>query len=159
VPLRKIISIFDDRDSLERAREALVEARLGTVAIQRIDPREALSQSVQPSPNWYERLRELFQYGSARMIGDYAEALRRGSLLFMAIVPEAGEERARQMMQASGAIDLRRRVRRWRSSGWDGFDPKAPPMSEGQIEDERAINAAEPADKDDITSGANLYLA
>ena len=69
----------------------------------------------------------------------YAETVRRGGALVTVKVDESRAERAAEIMRANGAIDLDERVSRWRESGWEGWDPSAPPYTAEEAERERRL--------------------
>jgi hypothetical protein len=46
-------------------------------------------------------------------------------------------------MRRAGAIDLRRRVLRWMSAGWQTFDPASPMFTDVEIVDERRAEIPE----------------
>ena len=59
----------------------------------------------------------------------YAEAVRRGGALVTVRADDARAERAAEIMRSHGAIDIERRVERWREHGWTGFDATAQPYT------------------------------
>jgi hypothetical protein len=67
----------------------------------------------------------------------YAEAVRRGGALVTVRADDARAERAADIMRSHGAIDIERRVARWREHGWTGFDEEAPPYTQEQMDRER----------------------
>ena len=71
----------------------------------------------------------------------YSEALRRGGALVTVRADESRAERAADIMREHGAIDIDRRVERWRESGWRGYDADAQPYSRDEIQRERDLYA------------------
>jgi len=63
----------------------------------------------------------------------YAESVRRGGALVTIRCDESRAERAAQIMQDHGAVDIERRVERWRDTGWTGYDRNAQ-ASTGEME-------------------------
>lgn len=57
--------------------------------------------------------------------GYYAEGVRRGGTLVGVRAEEHEVDRALQIMNRFGPVDIQRRSSEWRSSGWTGFDPDA----------------------------------
>lgn len=57
--------------------------------------------------------------------GYYAEGVRRGGTLVGVQAEEHEVDRALQLMNRFGPVDIERRSSEWRSSGWTGFDPDA----------------------------------
>src|SRR5215207_1191990 len=71
----------------------------------------------------------------------YAEGVRRGSTLVMARVPDADRARIETIMDRA-AVDIGHRAETWRKSGWDRFDPDAPPYTADEIRRERELYGA-----------------
>ena len=73
----------------------------------------------------------------------YAESLRRGHVL---VTVEAENEdranRAREIMDTAGAIDVERRISSWRQRGWTGYNPGAEPLSADELRREREYYGA-----------------
>ena len=63
----------------------------------------------------------------------YAEAVRRGGALVTVRADDARAERAAEIMRSHGAIDIERRVERWRQGGWSGYDEKAQPYTPADL--------------------------
>ena len=137
----QVIGVFDQRDALEHARRAILEEGLATPATIRVDPEEFVEELNPPRPNRsiWERIKDLFagHDDSDETVGTYAESVRRGSSILVVTAPEEKAERIRSIMKEHGAIDLRRRVRRWMSQGWTAFDPAGIAFVEEEIEEER----------------------
>src|SRR4029079_15150339 len=85
----------------------------------------------------WQRLKKLLKSESDAQIDIYAEGVRRGSLLLVVPVDEKDAENVKQIMRENGAVELRRRVRRWLAEGWRGFDPTGPGFIEEEIVEER----------------------
>jgi uncharacterized protein (TIGR02271 family) len=58
--------------------------------------------------------------------GHYTEAVRRGGAVVTVEVDEVRLERARDVLDSAGAVDIEEQVSRWRSEGWTGYDEDAP---------------------------------
>ena len=71
----------------------------------------------------------------------YAEGVRRGGTLVMARVPDADRARVEAIMDRA-AVDIGHRAETWRKSGWDRFDPDAPPYTADEIRRERELYRA-----------------
>lgn len=69
----------------------------------------------------------------------YAEVVRRGGALVTLKADETRADRAAEIMRANGAINLDERVSHWRESGWDGWNPSAPPYTQAEAERERQM--------------------
>lgn len=58
----------------------------------------------------------------------YAEGLRRGGVVVtVSTQDETRVNRAAQILESEGAVNIDRRVDEWRQSGWTGYDPTAAP--------------------------------
>jgi uncharacterized protein (TIGR02271 family) len=53
----------------------------------------------------------------------YAEGLRRGGYLVTVSTTHANHDRAVQILDAEGTIDIDERAQAWRSEGWKGYTP------------------------------------
>ena len=142
----KVIGMFDDRASLERARAAIIAGGLALEEDIRIEP-DPLDVDATPSRprRIWQRLKKLLTGYSDEDIGAYAEGVRRGSLLLVVTVPEADAERIKRVMRENGAIELRRRMLRWMHTGWQNFDPDGVAVTEEEIVEERRAISKEKA--------------
>jgi stress response protein YsnF/uncharacterized membrane protein len=57
----------------------------------------------------------------------YAEGVRRGGVLVAVETDDQRADRAAEIMERAGAIDVEERATHWRQSGWTRFDPDAEP--------------------------------
>lgn len=69
----------------------------------------------------------------------YAEAVRRGGALVTVRADESRAEEAADIMRDRGAVDIQRRVERWREQGWERFDASAKPYSADEIRRDRTL--------------------
>ena len=146
----KVIAMFDDRAALQAAKRRLIDARLATEATLRAEP-DKLSQDrhgPRPMMSFWERLKDLLPGHDERELGAYAESVRRGSYLLVVVVPEEQVEPVRQILEGSGAVDIRKRVKRWLSAGWTAFDPAAVAYTEEEVELERRCIDQETAEEE-----------
>jgi stress response protein YsnF len=66
--------------------------------------------------------------------GYYAEGVRRGGTLVAARVPENQVNRAIDILEQYGPVDIERRAEYWRSEhGWTGYDAEAEPYAVDEI--------------------------
>lgn len=70
--------------------------------------------------------------------GVYAESVRRGSTIVTVNADDATVDRAADILNEGGAVDVDRRAAHYRSSGYQKFDAKAPLYNEEQTKTERA---------------------
>jgi hypothetical protein len=69
----------------------------------------------------------------------YAEGLRRGGAVVSARVPDRDAPRLQAIMDQS-SVNIAERGAIYRQSGWQSFDPKAPPYTADQIRKERELH-------------------
>jgi hypothetical protein len=69
--------------------------------------------------------------------GFYAEGVRRGGTLVMVKTSDDMAQRAYDVMQRYGAVDVDERSGTWRETGWSGFDPNAQPYTGSTDIDEK----------------------
>jgi len=73
----------------------------------------------------------------------YAESVRRGHVLVT--LKAGGEDRAEracEIMDSHGAVDVERRASSWRQRGWTGYNPGAEPLSADELRREREYYGA-----------------
>ncbi len=63
----------------------------------------------------------------------YAEGVRRGGILVAAHAEGDMAQRARDIIDQHGAVDITKRRQAWERTGWDGFDVNAQPYSADEI--------------------------
>lgn len=142
----KVVAMFDDRAVLLRARESLMRAGLADADTMHTEPDFVSDErALSSSPSGWERLRAFFDTEADHEVSAYAEGLRRGSALLVVETPTEKAERVKDVLRRSGAIDLRRRVRRWITTGWATFDPASPTFTDLEILDERRAILSEAA--------------
>jgi uncharacterized protein (TIGR02271 family) len=85
----------------------------------------------------YGKLRE---YGlSGHDLDGFAEGIRRGGTLVRVHCDDKTAEEVRRIFCGLPAVDMNRRLERWRSAGWKGYDEKASLLGREEIERERAV--------------------
>jgi hypothetical protein len=72
----------------------------------------------------------------------YAEGVRRGHCLVTVRTDESNAERARDVMDQNGAIDVEGRVGNWRERGWNQHEAGAEPFSADELRREREYYSA-----------------
>ena len=120
---RTITAMFDNRAEAERAVQALVsETGLDRSAV-RVDPgTEAATggtASAHEDRGFFASLKDLFVPDEDRH--SYAEGMRRGGVLVSAQVDDARIDRAMDVLEQHGAVDLDEREASWRKEGWTGY--------------------------------------
>jgi len=122
---RTITAMFDGRAEAERAVQALVsEAGVDRSAV-RVDPgSEAAAGDTAATSGHEDRgflasLKDLFVPDEDRY--SYAEGMRRGGVLVSVQVDDARIDRAMDVLERHGAVDLDEREASWRKEGWTGY--------------------------------------
>jgi len=64
----------------------------------------------------------------------YAESVRRGGALLTLHTTDELADRAVQILNHYGPVDVEQRTQAWRQEGWQGFDERAEPYPAGQVE-------------------------
>lgn len=117
-----VTAMFDDHDSANRAVENLISAgfprsRVGLVRNEQGSDASRYADGREDKGFWAS-MADLFS-GSDQQT--YSEGLRRGGYLVSAEVAGGEEEnRASDILNAAGAIDIDERASSWRESGWQG---------------------------------------
>jgi uncharacterized protein (TIGR02271 family) len=127
---RTITALYDSRDDAERARSQLTAAGIEPSAVQITaedtnagGAASSTSQSGSGHASGEHRgflagIKEFFMPDEDRHA--YGEAVRRGSYLLSARVPEGQADHVCQILEDSGAIDFDERQQQWRAEGWSG---------------------------------------
>ncbi len=72
----------------------------------------------------------------------YAEGVRRGHVLVTVRTDDSLAERAREVMDSHGAVDVEGRVSNWKDRGWRNSSPGSEPLSADELRREREYNSA-----------------
>jgi uncharacterized protein (TIGR02271 family) len=136
---RTITAFFDSRSDANEAIERLVKAGIARGEISLVAGGEggttpagattsgaaaggdyyARSWERNEGMGWWETLKELFLPDEDRYT--YAEGLRRGGFLVTVHPSEAQYERALDILDDEGTIDIEQRAVAWRKEGWTGY--------------------------------------
>lgn len=117
---RTITALFDSRAEAERAVEALVSTTGLDRSSVRLDAAPTSAGSAAPEEKgFFASLGELFMPDEDRY--SYSEGMRRGGVLVSAQVDEVRLDRAMDVFEQHGAVDLDQREAEWRQSGWTGY--------------------------------------
>jgi uncharacterized protein (TIGR02271 family) len=79
--------------------------------------------------------------------GTYSEVIRRGGAIVAVTTDEARQDRAAEILNNSGAVDVDRRVESWRQRGYTGYDASAQPYTEDEIARERQYYTKETGER------------
>ena len=127
---RMITAMFDSRAEADAAADHLVR----DIGLQRSAVQVHGGEAAAPAPRakaaagaedvtFWSALRDLFVPDEDRPT--YAEGLRRGSFVVSAEVADTDLERAMDVLESHGAVDLDTREAQWRASGWTGQETVA----------------------------------
>lgn len=126
---RTVTAMFGSRAEAERASQALVsELHIDRAMIRTNSGAEGGDAGYDASrpyedTGFFGSLKDLFVPDEDRYA--YAEGMRRGSVLVSAKVDDAYVDRATQILESAGAMDLDATEASWRRSGWTGYDAAA----------------------------------
>ncbi len=120
---RTITAFFDNRTDAEEAIDDLVAAGFSRESIRLVPGAESsttssTSTSESEHKGFWDSLADLFLPDEDR--STYAEGLRRGGYLVTVSTSDADYERAIDILDREGTIDLDERATSWRSEGWAG---------------------------------------
>jgi len=118
---RTITAFFDKKETAADAVEKLVEAGFPRTTVSLI----AGTQPGSPTPKhhegegFWEALKDFFLPEEDRYT--YAEGLRRGGYLVTVSTTEANYQRALDLLDREGAVNIDERAQSWRKEGWTGY--------------------------------------
>jgi hypothetical protein len=128
---RTLTAMYDDRGAAEAARDRLVALGVpsGDVTIHGTDAgaTATAAPAAEEDKGFLASLADLFAPEEDRHT--YAEGLRRGGYVLSARVPEGLEDRAIDLLENSGAVDVDERAESWRQGGWTGHQAGAAGVS------------------------------
>jgi hypothetical protein len=136
---RMITAFFDTREDAQRASDSLIDLGVKSHQIQITDGASAPNAGATTEPaemGFWETLKSMFL--PAEDHHSYAEGLRRGGYLLSANVEPELYDRAVEVVDSGGAVNMDERESNWKSSGWTGYQPQTPGMATGT-----ALGAAE----------------
>ena len=135
---KTLIGVFDDKTSAQNAVRALQAEGVPTNHIQLMDNSQAATEVSKEDIPWTERIAHwfdsLFEDDDDKVHANhYAEAWRRGHYIVVADVESFLVDRAVTVMNANGAVDIKRRAEQWKNTGYTGtFDRAATPYTPEQ---------------------------
>lgn len=124
---RRLTAFFDTRATAQTALDDLVAAGVANDRIRLTAGAGTTTITEAPSASdrkgFWEELKDLFLPDSDRQ--GYAEGLGRGGFLLSAQVDGALYDRALDILDREGAVDMEAREADWRAGGWTGADHAA----------------------------------
>lgn len=140
---RTVIGVFDDYRAAEAAAQDLKNAGIERQAIQ--IKSNFMTGAAGRSTDVGERheggisgfFHRLFGGESDDYSGHYAEAVRRGNAVVCVTTSETDVDRIVKILNTAGAVDIDRHVERYRETGYERHDPKAPAYSYDEATSER----------------------
>jgi len=126
---RTLTAMFNSKPDAERAGQMLVSELNVDRAMIQTSPGEGVTDTGYDKSQPYE---EKGFFGSLKSTAvpdedryTYAEGMRRGSVLLTVQVDEAYLDRAADVLEHAGAVNLDEQEETWRKSGWTGYDATA----------------------------------
>lgn len=155
---RSLSALFDTKSEADSAVRALQDAGIADVVLTGADNQGYRTGEVSER-GFFETIGDLFFPEEDRYT--YAEALNRGGFLVsVENVPAHQHERALDILDASGAVDLDAREEEWRSEGWTrggGVRDEGLPGTVLSRAADRAVDALNPdTDTDERLLGATV---
>ncbi len=126
---RTVTAMFNSRAEADRAAQQLAsDLRVDRAAVRVLPEASATDVGYDPARPYQETgffaaLKNLFLPDDDRY--GYAEGMRRGGIIVAATVNESQVDRASDILEHAGALDLDAREASWRQSGWTGYDATA----------------------------------
>jgi len=122
---RTVTAYFDTREHAKAAMQRLESAGIPAQSISLI---EGTNPSTQPTtsketPGFWDSLADLFLPEEDH--STYAEGLRRGGYVVTVRTDDSHYQRAIEILDADGTIDLEDRAASWRKEGWSATRPSA----------------------------------
>ena len=145
VNTRTITAFFDTREAAEKATEGLVSLGVARHQILMTEgDSEAAATETTPHADmgFWESLKSIFLPDEDRH--SYAEGLRRGGYLLSVETDETLYDRALEVVDSDGAVDMDEREANWRAAGWQGHQAD-PGVATGGALGAAAGMASEPA--------------
>lgn len=165
---RTITALFDSRSEAEAARARLTSANIDADNVRIVDQENAgsfagsdddmggsssssssydtSSSSSSSGGGFWAGLKDMFVPDEDRHT--YNEGISRGGVLLYASVDDDDTDRAIDILEQTGSIDMDEREKSWKSEGWAGYSPSSDTRSRDKMSmsgnaDEERIQLAE----------------
>ncbi len=146
-----IVGIFDDFTQAQKAARELTKAGIkqGDVSIAKNEGGKgyttyngAKSKDYDTGESIGDKIANFFDSIFGSDINDdekgvYAESVRRGSTAVTVKTEDNMVEKAADILNDNGAVDVDRRAAQYRAAGYKGYDPQVPPYNVEQTQTER----------------------
>ena len=122
-----ITAFFDSRADATNAVEKLAEAGITRTSIRLLPEQEGLTGSAVASPYDYERDEKGFWATLGDMLipeedrATYSEGMHRGGTTVIVTVDETHVDRAADILEEYGSVNMDEREESWRQEGWTGY--------------------------------------
>lgn len=146
---RTVVGVFDDRSSAQQVVEELVNSGFPRSSID-IDSHDTYASDAAKGNTGLTGevrdhsgggiggfFRRMFGEDTREDYGHFAEAVRRGSTAVCVTTDEESADRAADILDRAGAVDVDQRAQSWQQRGYSGFDDSAAPLSSDDISRER----------------------
>ena len=115
-----VTAFFDTREAANKAVDGLVAAGVSRDKVSvTSETRGAQTAKAEYDKGFWESLKDLFLPEEDRYA--YAEGVRRGGTVVSVRTTDADYDRALEILDAEGAVNLEEREATWRSEGWKGY--------------------------------------
>ncbi|WP_181705085.1 YsnF/AvaK domain-containing protein [Chthonobacter rhizosphaerae] len=139
---RLITAFFDDRSAATRAVERLVALGVPESQVRLTEGAStgssATTTTEHRSGGFLDALADLFMPDEDRYT--YAEGLRRGGYMVSATVGDGYYDRAIDILDDDGTVDLSERESTWRSEGWTGYDANRSDMGDVPLTESMGVS-------------------
>jgi uncharacterized protein (TIGR02271 family) len=144
-----ITALFDRRSDASQAVQQLATAGIDRDRIRTLPEQETQGSTATRSSYDYQKdeggfwasLRDMFLPAEDR--ATYAEGMHRGGTTVVVIAEETQADRALDILEASGAVDVNEREAAWRKEGWTGYAAATPQGMSGSPEPAAVGHAAD----------------
>lgn len=144
-----VVGVFDDRSTAQNVVEELVNSGIDRSSIE-INSHDSYASDAARGNSGLSGetqdhsgggiggfFRRMFGDDDRDNYGQFAEAVRRGSTVVTVNTDEQHAERAADILDRGGAVDIDTRAQSWQQRGYSGFDDTAAPLSSDEITQER----------------------
>jgi len=142
-------ALFDDRADATKAIDELVKAGIPRASIKVMPETDATTASGtvdrsydtdRDDKGFFASLSDLFLPEEDRTT--YSEAMHRGSIMVTVTVDQVQAERAEDILEEYGTVDLEERESSWRAEGWQGHTPRTAPVMDVATTKEASVPVA-----------------